>query len=121
MILELWRESLRLEKVLRVAGIDDSRPRIIVNWYSLGGGKIRLPLALLRNESNMERTPVDSASIEAVGFESSSSTLEVLFRDGRVYQYFDVPERVYDELLQSPSVGQYFHREIRGVYRFARV
>jgi hypothetical protein len=47
--------------------------------------------------------------------------MEVLFTDGRIYQYFDVPERLYEELLRAPSVGQFFHREVRGTFRYARV
>ena len=47
--------------------------------------------------------------------------MEIEFTNGRVYQYFDVPERVYGDLINSSSAGQYFQREIRGVYRFSRV
>lgn len=69
----------------------------------------------------MQRVQVVSSNIKEVGFDSSSSTLEVLFADGRVYQYFDVPESMYSGLISAPSPGQFFHVEIRGVYRFARV
>lgn len=69
----------------------------------------------------MTRTPVNSSNISEVGYDPGSSTLEVVFTNGRVYQYFDVPERLYDDLIQSSSAGQYFNREIRGFYRFARV
>jgi KTSC domain-containing protein len=69
----------------------------------------------------MERVSVSSSSISQVGFEAASNTLEIVFTDGRAYQYFDVPENVYQALVNAASVGQYFHREIRGTYRFARV
>jgi len=69
----------------------------------------------------MERVPVVSSNIAEVGFELSSNTLEIMFKDGRVYHYFDVPPRVFEDLQGVSSVGQYFHTEIRGVYRFARV
>lgn len=69
----------------------------------------------------MERKPVVSSNIVEVGYDQSFCTLELMFRDGKIYQYFDVPNSVYEELLNAASVGKYFHSEIRGTYRFARV
>ena len=69
----------------------------------------------------MERAAVTSSSISEIGYDATSSTLEIMFADSRIYQYFDVPESVYRELLGAGSIGQFFHREIRGTYRFARV
>ena len=39
----------------------------------------------------MKRAPVDSSSIATVGYDPASRTLEIEFRDGDVYQYFNVP------------------------------
>lgn len=69
----------------------------------------------------MERVGVSSSSISEVGYDEAGNTLEIMFLDGRVYQYFDVPVGVYEALMNAPSIGQYFHSEIRGTYRFARV
>lgn len=69
----------------------------------------------------MQRVPVDSSSILEVGYQSESSTMEILFKDGRLYQYFDVPNDVYENLVTAPSVGRYFHLHVRGIYRYARV
>ena len=69
----------------------------------------------------MNRVQVSSSNIAEVGYDATSSTLELLFTNGRVYQYFDVPESVHQALMNAASVGQYFHAEIRGVYRYARV
>jgi len=68
----------------------------------------------------MHRTPVVSSNIAEIGYDEASATLEVMFSDGRVYQYFDVPQVVYEQLMHAPSVGQFFNAEIRGIYRFAR-
>ena len=69
----------------------------------------------------MERKPVVSSSIAEVGFDDEYATLEVMFNDGKVYQYFDVPRNVFDEMLLSDSIGRYFSTRVRGEYRFARV
>ena len=69
----------------------------------------------------MERQAVTSSNLKEVGFDPATNTLEILFSDGRLYQYFDVPEQVFSGLLSAASAGQYFHAQIRGTYRFARL
>lgn len=69
----------------------------------------------------MDRKPINSSNLAEAGYDTASSTLELMFVDGRVYQYFDVPEHVYTGLIAAASAGQFFHSEIRGVYRFARI
>lgn len=69
----------------------------------------------------MERVPVTSSNVAAVGYDETSATMEVEFLDGSIYQYFDVPAHVYEALLADPSPGGFMHREVRGVYRYARV
>jgi hypothetical protein len=68
----------------------------------------------------MNRQPVASSNVESVGYDDDSSTLEVAFHSGSVYQYFDVPRAVYDTLLQAESPGSFLHEQIRGVFRYAR-
>jgi len=68
----------------------------------------------------MERVTVSSSNIASVGYDDQTSTLEVEFHSGHVYQYFDVPKSIYDGLLSAGSVGQYFN-QIKGIYRYARV
>lgn len=67
----------------------------------------------------MERTLVGSSNIASIGYEAG--TLEVAFRNGHVYQYFDVPERVHRALMAAESQGQFLNSEVKGVYRYARV
>ena len=69
----------------------------------------------------MDRAPVSSSNIHSVGYDSSSMTLEIEFRSGGVYQYFEVPESVYEELLHASSKGSYFHQHVKDRYHFQRV
>lgn len=69
----------------------------------------------------MDRIPVDSSNISSIGFDEESSTLEVEFHSGAVYQYFDVPLNVYEGLMNASSKGQYFAQHIKGYYRFVKV
>ncbi len=68
----------------------------------------------------MERTPVVSSNVASVGYDAPSQTLEIEFNDGAIYQYFDVPQAIYDGLRSADSPGRYVHQQIRGVYRYAR-
>lgn len=69
----------------------------------------------------MDRTPVVSSNLASVAYDEDTQTLEVEFVNGGTYDYFDVPERVVQELMSASSHGEYFVRNVRGVYRYARV
>lgn len=68
------------------------------------------------------RTPVTSSSLAAVGYDTSTGTLEIEFHDGSVYHYFDVPTYVYSGLMSMGSHGYYFQTFIKnGGYRYQRI
>ena len=69
----------------------------------------------------MTRKPVSSSNLADVGYDSATQTLEVGFKNGRIYQYFDVPERIYGDLMNAGSPGGYLSSEVKGKYRYARV
>ena len=69
----------------------------------------------------MEGTPVSSSNIASVGYDAATATLEIKFTNGNKYQYFDVPEGVYEELMHALSPGQFLNSSIRGSFRYARV
>ncbi|MCC7713227.1 KTSC domain-containing protein [Janthinobacterium lividum] len=69
----------------------------------------------------MERISVESSNVEAIGYDSESQTLEVEFKNGSVYQYFDVPEKIYEEFSAASTIGGYLASSIKGVYRYSRV
>lgn len=69
----------------------------------------------------MNRTPVVSSNIASIGYDQNSSTLEIEFNNGTIYQYFDVSERVFEELKSASSVGGYLAANIKGIYRYSRV
>ncbi|CQH21614.1 KTSC domain-containing protein [Yersinia enterocolitica] len=69
----------------------------------------------------MERTYVDSSNLESVGYDSTSNVLEVEFKNGSLYQYLDVPEHIFPELITASSVGIYFNENIRNNYECQRI
>jgi hypothetical protein len=55
------------------------------------------------------------------GYDPKQATLEIEFRTGDVYEYFEVPREVFQALLDAASKGRLFHAEIDAVYRFVQV
>jgi hypothetical protein len=64
---------------------------------------------------------VSSESLAEIGYDADTRTLEVLFRRGTLYQYFDVPDFVYEELMKAPSLGRYFNANIKGRFQEAHL
>lgn len=69
----------------------------------------------------MNRQPVTSSNIASIGYDANSQTLEIEFLNGGVYQYFDVPQHVHEELMNASSHGQYLAQNIKGIYRYTKV
>ena len=60
--------------------------------------------------------PVESSMIQAVGYDSKTRMLEVLFNSGRIYCYEGVPPKIYKELMAAESKGRYMRSEIINVF-----
>lgn len=69
----------------------------------------------------MNRTPVSSSNIASVGYDSGSSTLQIEFNNGKLYDYYSVPEEIYNEIINTGSPGGYFHSHIKNVFSFQEV
>jgi hypothetical protein len=68
----------------------------------------------------MDRQPASSSNLISIGYEPASETLEVEFKGG-VYQYYNVPQFMYDQLMQAPSMGTFFNTNIKNAYACAKV
>ena len=65
--------------------------------------------------------PLYSSHIEKAAYETDTQDLTVTFKDGAEYVYRNVPQSVFDGLKKSRSAGEYFHRQIKGVYGYEEV
>lgn len=72
-------------------------------------------------EREVERTAVDSSSIAEIGYDSTAQALEVLFHNGRIYQFLDVPPSVHGAFMASDSKGRFFNEEVRDLYEYVRL
>ena len=69
----------------------------------------------------MIREAVASSTIVAIGYDEPSQTLEVEFKTGAVYQYYNVAQALADQLMQSGSKGQFLAYQIKNVYPYSRI
>ena len=66
--------------------------------------------------------PVESKSIELVGYDEEAGELYVRFHNrGRTYAYEDVSRAQFDALLAAPSKGIYLNWEIKPYHAYRRV
>ncbi len=64
----------------------------------------------------MELTTVKSSMIEAVGYDKDKQVMEIVFKDGEVYLFKNVPFSEYVGLMRAESKGRYMHTNIIGSY-----
>jgi hypothetical protein len=64
----------------------------------------------------MQRTPVSSSNIRAIGYDPASQLLEVEFSQGAVYEYREVSAAAHQALMGAESIGRYFAANIKGHY-----
>ncbi|HOW59203.1 MAG TPA: KTSC domain-containing protein [Candidatus Omnitrophota bacterium] len=71
--------------------------------------------------TEMDVKPVRSRDIALIGYDQTTSILEVVFRAGGVYRYRNIPADVYYALMAAPSHGTYFQKCIKNQYPYLKV
>ena len=69
----------------------------------------------------MTPVAVDSSLLATVAYEGGQKMLQLEFRTGAIYRYFDVAAAVHQGLLAADSKGSYFNCEIRDKYPYVLV
>lgn len=69
----------------------------------------------------MDRKSVESKMIRSIGYDASTSILEIEFNSGPVWQYYDVHEALWHEFEGTDSFGKFFHREIKNQFSESQI
>ena len=69
----------------------------------------------------MQRTYVRSTNISSIGYDEATETLEIEFLSSAIYQYFNVPLTMHEQLMQADSKGKFLHMYIKNKYPYSRV
>ena len=71
--------------------------------------------------SRIPRIEVESSAIATIGYSRKLHALEIEFVNGAVYRYFEVPHKLYRQLITAESKARFYDRNIRGRYRSVHV
>ncbi|WP_127544926.1 KTSC domain-containing protein [Paenibacillus amylolyticus] len=64
---------------------------------------------------------VTSSNIDAIAYDSGTSTLYVRFNNGTSYSYSGVPQSEYNGLMSASSHGSYLASHIKGRYPYSKL
>ncbi len=67
----------------------------------------------------MKREKVTSSNVYSVGY--SNGVLEVEFKDKSIYQYKNVPEFLFVQLLRANSKGRFLKEYIEKRYNYRKI
>lgn len=67
----------------------------------------------------MLRTHIVSSNIDVVGYHRGK--IIVRFHSGGVYEYAKATLKNYLDFVKAESVGQYFHKHIKGKFEFTKL
>ena len=68
----------------------------------------------------MQMHPVVSSNLVAVGYDTETQVLRIRFYSG-LYDYYDVPQDVFDGLMNASSKGSYHAAHIKNCYRYSKI
>lgn len=69
----------------------------------------------------MQRQYVNSSDIRSIGYDMLTTTLEIEFNSGGIYQYTGVSSTTYQLLMAASSHGKFFHANIKNKYPTTRI
>lgn len=81
------------------------------------GGLVAAAVLRVVDDTRIVRHPVESSAIASVGFAQAERILEIEFRSGGVYRYYDVHDEVGRGITQAESIGSFFAEHVRDRYR----
>lgn len=62
----------------------------------------------------------ESSTIVRIGYDAETMVMTVEFKSSGIYNYFDVPQHVFDGIRTAPSKGQFLAQQVKGNFRYAR-
>ena len=61
-----------------------------------------------------------SSVVAAMKYDNHTSTLRIIFVSGIVYDYKNVPEKIYKAMKTASSKGNFLNTQIKGKYDFEK-
>ena len=71
--------------------------------------------------SPQQKTYTDSTNVKQIRYSEDRKIMQVIFTSGATYQYFGVPEQVWDAAVLADSIGGFINANIKGKYKYSKV
>lgn len=62
----------------------------------------------------------ESSNIARFAYDDQAQVLAVEFKTGGTYNYYEIPEIIFNQMQSAPSKGQFLAQTVKGFYRYAR-
>ncbi|AUH01196.1 KTSC domain-containing protein [Pectobacteriaceae bacterium CE70] len=69
----------------------------------------------------MQRKRVSSTELFSVGYDPETSTLEIEFLNGSLYQYKGVARMIYEELMSTSAKNRYYTRYVKNSFPYEKI
>jgi hypothetical protein len=65
--------------------------------------------------------PMPSSVIQTMHYDADTNTLRIIYISGAVYDYKDVPAKVFADMKAAASKGTFLNRKIKGRFAFEKI
>lgn len=98
------------EKLLRLVGIQQPYQEWEEKNNKIQCFRNKIKVSL---KDTIYHIQVSSSNIKSIGYDKERNILEVAFKNRSVYRYYDVPEYLFEGLMEANSHGKYLNAYIK--------
>lgn len=62
-----------------------------------------------------------STSLKSASYDTNNENLRIMFNNGKIYEYKNVPYKTFTKFCSSKSQGKFFNENILKNYKFKKV
>lgn len=99
----------------------ERRRMAMENMSAWGQWDGELNIALEFLDDSVARIAMQSSNLSAVAYDPAFAVLEVHFKNGTAYHYYDVPSEIYLGLVHASSAGKYLNEAIKGKFKYSKI
>jgi len=64
---------------------------------------------------------IESSNLTKTEYDTETKKMVVEFKNGMVYEYYEVPHQVYTQFRMSESQGKFFSSKISRTYKYSKL
>ncbi len=69
----------------------------------------------------MDLIAINSTLISRIGYDPNEETLIIQFQNGTYYQYSNMSEQMYNNMMESKSIGKYFTAYVKNSFPYKKI